>query len=794
MPNFMLLATSWGPKHGGINAFNMDFAVGLSLHLGDSGKVFCAVFSPSAEDVANAHKNQIILLSVLRPPNSPAYDPSWAHDVWKDFKQKYPDQTIDWWVGHDVTTGWAAVEGPTVARHGQSALIMHMTYADYQNYKGGVGQDAHEKENQQRQLFKKGDRHFANGPLLRDALKDIVGQSVNVTMLVPGFADVPIQPSSHRLHLITFGRMDRESDRIKQGALAVAGFASAVKQAYSVPGMPANLKHNPQMRVIGVKEPDGDEEHALARLGSEKAGRELTLITLPFGENRNTLLDELGRANIALMLSWHEGFGLTGWEAVAGEIPLILSEQTGLWQFLKETFGERLARGYVRTVDVHGQRGNDQTPNFLPGDENAVRDEIIDCAANLEKARADASKLKQELNHKWNCTWEQTAKQFCDGLGVKLVKQAVPHEVDLAVRATQAVALTARSDFVAIPELKWPKELSDKGFEMPDSMLLRPESRIVRFHKLREPLRDAIIDWAVERDAPIKLRLHAGEGGAGKTRLLIEVCDRVERLYGWRAGFIDSSQFIPSNFPKLLAEGEPCLLVVDYAETRTGEIVELTRTALHSGNIPPVRLVLLAREGGDWWDRLADASGNDPEVSAVLRGLVTKTGPYRMARESIEQSERGTVFNQALEDFAEFKKITVPVVALPDLSPDLFKNPLFIHLRALGSLRDPTNHDDKELLGMALAHERSYWRKLLKDGSDSDQMLTALEQAVTLLTLCGGKRTAKEAKAILARAPAVQEIDEPERTALFDILRQMYPHPIEGGLVGLQPDLLGETL
>jgi len=42
MPNFMLLATAWGPKHGGINAFNADFAIALAEVVGPDGKVFCS--------------------------------------------------------------------------------------------------------------------------------------------------------------------------------------------------------------------------------------------------------------------------------------------------------------------------------------------------------------------------------------------------------------------------------------------------------------------------------------------------------------------------------------------------------------------------------------------------------------------------------------------------------------------------------------------------------------------------------------------------------------------------------
>src|SRR3984893_1784941 len=243
MPNFMLLATAWGPKYGGINAFNMDFGVGLASYLGSKGKIFCAAFSPPEEDVANARKSQVRLVRVDRPIDSPAYDKSWALDVWNKFKKEYPDERVDWWVGHDVTTGWAAVEGPTVVGYGNSALIMHMNYADYQAYKGGVGERAAEKERSQRELFSLANRCLANGPLLRDALKDIVS---DVSMLVPGFADVPVDPANHRLKLITFGRMERESDRIKQGALAVAAFASAVRQAWSNPGSPEKLRRAPQ--------------------------------------------------------------------------------------------------------------------------------------------------------------------------------------------------------------------------------------------------------------------------------------------------------------------------------------------------------------------------------------------------------------------------------------------------------------------------------------------------------------------------------------------------------------------
>ena len=786
MPNFMLLATAWGPKFGGINAFNMDFAIGLAKHLKGAGKVFCAVLSPTENDIGDALKHSVTLLAVDRPTNSPGYDQSWALDVWQKFQTEHPGEKIAWWVGHDVTTGWAAVQGPRVAAgEGQSALIMHMNYADYQSYKGGIGERAHQKEIEQRRLFTSADHCFANGPLLRDALKDIV--NTDVTMLIPGLAEVTTIPSSHRLHLITFGRMDRESDRIKQGSLAVAAFGSAIKQAWSIVGLPEKLRDNPQMRVVGINESGGEEERALKRLIADRADRQVNLMALRFDEDRTALFEELGRANISLMLSWHEGFGLTGWEALAAEVPLIVSQQTGLWQLLKETLGERLARGHVRAIDVRGREGEDDSTNFRPEDEALVRDAIIEIAADIQSARNSAAKLKRELKEKLICTWEYTAEQFCRGLASRQPDDAVSTGT-----AAEQHSTMRSPEVIYIPRLDWPEAFNNKGIEIPDSILLSPESRVVPFHKARIPLRNSIISWALDSDQPIKLRLQTGEGGAGKTRLMIEVCDQLARLHGWHAGFVDRTKGATRGFASLLSRDVSALIVLDYAEGRTSEIINLTREALYSGTDINMRIVLLARDGRDWWDRIAEQAGDDRALAAVLRSFKTKTGPYPMSKELIEASDRPAFFNEALNAFAAAKKIGLTDVSAPDLTGPQFGMPLFIHLAALAQLRGGPSADEQDLLGATLEHERRYWLALMNDVGMDREYLPALEQALAMLTLCGGKRSAKESRAVIDRVPRLREVSPPARLRVFDVLRRLYP--FENGVSGLQPDLLGEAL
>ena len=783
MANFLLLATAWGPKFGGINAFNTDFAKGLATDLGENGQVFCAVFNPSGEDREAAAHCGVQLVGIDRPTDSAAYDRSWSYDVWTSFERQVPNTRIDWWVGHDVITGEAAVEGPKVARHGRSALIMHMNYLDYQAYKSGVGIKAQQKTKQQRTLFKGADKHFANGPLLRDALRDMVPAGEDVTMLVPGFADVPVAPSSHRFSLITFGRMDRENDRIKQGGLAVAGFASAVRLAHERAGSPARLKDNPHFRLIGIGEPGGEDEQALRKLADDRAERQVTLLPLPFDEDREEMLAELGRANVALMLSWHEGFGLTGWEAIAGEVPLVLSGQSGLWKLLDEAFGQG-AGSLVRVVDVRGREGNDEATNFRPEDEEDVTNIILDLAANTDAARRSASELKRRLAEEFVCTWENTAQKFVEGLGDL-------EGAELKIEGTPVPSTTtaAASDIIAIPRSDWPADLAGP---MPASLMLRPESRIVPFHRSRHRLRDTVVDWALEPDQPLKLRLQAGEGGAGKTRLLIEVCERLEQAHGWRAGFLGSGGATTDELQRLFREGKPCLIVLDYAETRSGEIIKVAETALRSGSRAGVRVALLARDGGDWWNRLAETNGIDKSVAALLRDPATTTGPHVMANEAIAVPDRAELFDEALTSFAIALGRERPVSGAADLSEAHFAKPLFIHLAALSALHDDGDRAADGLLAAVLGHERAYWRQLLAESGLGDALEAALEQTVALLSLVGGARSAGEAKRLLARTPRLEGCPAEQRDRLFDTLRRLFA--FEGGLTGLEPDLLGETL
>lgn len=411
------MATAWGPRHGGINAFNRDFAIGLASALGSRGKVFCAVLDPSNADHADASKGNVTLIPLNGKKATEQFDTAWTYEIVAWLKENSDSAAVSWWVGHDVTSGAAALAGPK-AGGGRTALIHHMSYLAYQGTKHDDGAQAATKDAEQKRLFgSPGATLFAVGPLLRDSCRRLAGDARKPVMLIPGFPAHPtLRPETDRLVAISFGRMEAASDRIKQGQLSVAAFGAAIKEATGTSLCPPSMR-DPRLYLIGLPESNTQEAQAVFQLAEKHAGRTVNLLPLPFDRDRETLLGRLAEANLAFMLSWHEGFGLTGWEAIAAEVPLILSKKSGLFQLLQETL-EGTEDGFVSAIDVKGQRGNRNIPNYTKTDLDNVKNAILTASTNIGSFQNRAKQLKSRLQEKLVCRWDHTGRQFLEGLGI----------------------------------------------------------------------------------------------------------------------------------------------------------------------------------------------------------------------------------------------------------------------------------------------------------------------------------------------------------------------------------------
>ena len=123
------------------------------------------------------------------------------------------------------------------------------------------------------------------------------------------------------------------------------------------------------------------------------------------------------------------------------------------------------------------------------------------------------------------------------------------------------------------------------------------------------------------------------------------------------------------------------MIVIDYAETRQPVLLALIKAILKTPGTQPVRLLLLARDGGEWWDNLP---GKDTDCESFLGGYAT-SGPYPLSTLHTEIQDRRQAYQRALHAFAQVLRVPAPNV-VPELTGDHFGRPLYLHMAALLAL------------------------------------------------------------------------------------------------------------
>ena len=322
--------------------------------------------------------------------------------------------------------------------------------------------------------------------------------------------------------------------------------------------------------------------------------------------------------------------------------------------------------------------------------------------------------------------------------------------------------------------------------------LLDPDRGVVEFTGRVGELA-GLLAWC-EDAAAGRLRLVTGSGGVGKTRLALQLADRL-RARGWQCEQVGDGQEAHVLADVRAVSAGRVLLVVDYAETRIGLAQLLRAVAVDDGTA--LRVLLLARSAGQWWEQLGAGEG-------AIRDLVLEAGPVGI--------QLGEVLDTRLTDEDQVRAV-IPVFAAafgtdpPDpgyvvVVPQARRaRVLELHAAALVVVLEwmaaPGVRVRVELggvLGELLRHEERFWlgtaSKLgLTDGPTGMTPLT-LRQVVAVGCLLGAMDQ-QDAIALLDRVPEV-----PRSLKVAAWLRELYPPDAGSGewLGALQPDRLAERL
>ncbi|QYX80150.1 tetratricopeptide repeat protein [Streptomyces akebiae] len=316
--------------------------------------------------------------------------------------------------------------------------------------------------------------------------------------------------------------------------------------------------------------------------------------------------------------------------------------------------------------------------------------------------------------------------------------------------------------------------------------VLRAEHAVVPF-QARDEL-TILTDWCrtVAAGPYTGVTVIHGAGGAGKTRLALELAHQLATRHGWYTGYLREH---PTGRDWLGTVVSPTLIVLDYADARTADaeqLLALLKRRTDRGAAPAVVVMTARAVNGQWLTALSKAWNNDGH-------LVRMRDPLHLPP---EHPAGAALFRRAARVFHHGPDDELDLDAADRAAPADWTTLDYILLALLAarsSDRLPTTRED--LYEEVLTHERAYWAQTYKKnaglGRDADAPLDVLNQAVASLTL----RAPTTRKEINAALRAVEELsdDAPWRETIRTTLATcLQPGP--GEPLVLRPDPIADHL
>jgi tetratricopeptide (TPR) repeat protein len=341
--------------------------------------------------------------------------------------------------------------------------------------------------------------------------------------------------------------------------------------------------------------------------------------------------------------------------------------------------------------------------------------------------------------------------------------------------------------------------LADTALDFADHLspafLLEAQRRVVAFHGRDQAMAD-LVSWATSGPR-IAVKVVHGPGGQGKTRLAHELTRHLNAPEHWWSTVWVSGHTGPQELEVVKDTTVPSLLVLDYAEARTGQIAAVLHACARRRSATPVRLLLLARTVGEWWEQANTAASHTLAGLATLDYLPSLTphipdrrSEYRTAVQHLVHALPRTGTAQDWERIAS--RLPDPVLEGPE-----WDTVLSVHLRALADLLDTAHPGPAAPPGVSvedrvLSHETRYWQATAADhGLHSPELRQPLRDALAMaFTLTAS--TQQSADDLVAAVPALADQPAARRLQVRRWIASLYPAREAGVWGQLQPDRLLE--
>lgn len=375
---FLFVSDEWLPKSGGISTFN----AGLACVLATEHLVGC--YLPNASE---QEKELATSASVQLFESNPS---KFLVDLSAKLLSRPPDNLLkfapEFIVGHDRRTGGIALELRNQHfKNAKVCVIAHTAPHLIEKFKldrkdrDEIATGLTDRSKYLASLLEAADIAFAVGPRLQRQTKFLVSPNCTINLLTPGALIQNKQPQSGKnKFILLFGRAE---DAVLKGVELAHDVARVMKQK----------NHKYVWNVRGVAQTD------LSKFIERYRHFDLSQL---YDADKDVLAQTIDRAELVLMPSLEEGFGLVALEAIANNRPVLISAQSGVAEYLRSTCGVCAERFIVSTEDLETR---------IP-DPNKVVDlwvaAIHQVFENWESTMADIGRIREilELRGGWNST------------------------------------------------------------------------------------------------------------------------------------------------------------------------------------------------------------------------------------------------------------------------------------------------------------------------------------------------------------------------------------------------------
>jgi len=397
--------TEWSSRHGGLSTLNRELCKAMAAQ---GAEVFCS--TPQASDEERREAEALGVRLVHPPPSAVSREAALSRPPVGLPPEVIPDVVI----GHGRQTGEAAMW--LVQDHFRRARLVHVFHVISDRVEFEKVDDpevdptvkAEQRTQGEFVIARQADLTVGIGPVLHHYLRDRLrgSGSPEPLRLDPGFDVVGSAPeppqASDTVRVLLIGRLSQREAKVKGLDIAARALGHLLGQ---------RGPNDPEVELVlrGVETGQGT---ALADAVRNWAGtRSLRVVPRPYSPHVATLSEDLHHANVVVMPSRTEGFGLAGLEAITRGVPTLISRRSGLGALLDQERSELSVELSNRVIPV---TDDEQTDTIRWSDAMAA---VLN---NPKPAFAAARTLREEMAAKR--TWSMAAATLLTAMTALVIK------------------------------------------------------------------------------------------------------------------------------------------------------------------------------------------------------------------------------------------------------------------------------------------------------------------------------------------------------------------------------------